>query len=113
MTIADLGEMVIDLVDATTVVLGAPTVLLGAHPSAMYCAALVNALRPKTKYFGIIGSFGWGSKMIEQLTGMLGNVKAEMFEPVLAKGMANEAVYTALDELADKIAEKHKALGLL
>lgn len=113
LTIADLGEMVIDLVDAATVVLGAPTVLLGAHPSAMYCAALVNALRPKTKYFGIIGSFGWGSKMIEQLTGMLGNVKAEMFEPVLAKGMANEAVYTALDELADKIAEKHKALGLL
>jgi flavorubredoxin len=113
LTIADLGEMVIDLVDAATVVIGSPTVLIGAHPSAMYCAALVNALRPKTKHLGIIGSFGWGSKMVEQLTGMLGNLKAEAFEPVLAKGMANETVYTALDELADKIAEKHKALGLL
>jgi hypothetical protein len=32
---------------------------------------------------------------------------------VLAKGMPNETVNTALDELADKIAAKHKALGLM
>jgi len=113
LTVADLGDIVIELVDAATVVVGAPTVLVGAHPSALYCAALLNALRPKTKHLGIIGSFGWGSKMVEQLTGLLGNVKAEVFEPVLAKGMANEAAYTALDELADKIAEKHKAIGIL
>jgi flavorubredoxin len=113
LTVADLGEIVIELVDAATVVIGSPTVLVGAHPVALYCAALVNALRPKTKHLGIIGSFGWGSKMIEQLTGLLGNFKAEVFEPVLAKGMANEATYSALDELADKIAEKHKSLGIL
>ena len=113
LTGADIGEIVIELVDAATVVIGSPTVLVGAHPSALYCAALVNALRPKTKHLGIIGSFGWGSKMVEQLTGLLGNLKAEMFEPVLAKGMANETAYTALDNLADKIAEKHKALGVL
>jgi flavorubredoxin len=112
LTVADLGDIVIELVDAATVVVGSPTVLVGAHPSALYCAALLNALRPKTKHLGIIGSFGWGSKMVEQLTGLLGNVKAEVFEPVLAKGMANETAYTALDELADKIAEKHKTLGL-
>jgi len=113
LTVADIGEVVIELVDAATVVIGSPTVLVGAHPTALYCAALVNALRPKTKHLGIIGSFGWGSKMIDQLTGMLGNVKAEVFEPVLAKGMANEKVYTELDELADLIAAKHKALGLM
>ena len=91
----------------------AMSVLVGAHPMALYCAALVNALRPKTKHLGIIGSFGWGSKMIDQLTGMLGNVKAEILEPVLAKGIANEKVYTELDDLADKIVTKHKALGLM
>ena len=113
LTVADIGAIVIELVDAATVIVGSPTVLIGAHPSALYCTALVNALRPKTKHLGIIGSFGWGSKMVEQLTGLLGNIKPEVFEPVLAKGMANEATYTALDELADKIAEKHKALGLV
>lgn len=113
LTGADIGEIVIELVDSATVVIGSPTVLVGAHPSALYCAALVNALRPKTKHLGIIGSFGWGSKMVEQLTGLLGNVKAEVFEPVLAKGTANETAYTALDDLADKIADKHKSLGLM
>lgn len=110
--VSDLGEMVIDLVDAATVILGSPTVLVGAHPSAVYCAALMNALRPKTRFVGIIGSFGWGSKMVEQLTGLMGNLKAEMFEPVLARGAATEAGYTALDELADNILQKHRALGI-
>lgn len=113
LTVADIGEIVIELVDAATVVIGSPTVLIGAHPAALYCAALVNALRPKTKHLGIIGSFGWGSKMVDQITGLLGNVKAEVFEPVLTKGMPNESAYSELDALADKIAAKHKALGLM
>ena len=113
LSVADIGEMVIELVDTATVILGAPTVLIGAHPSAIYCAALVNALRPKTKFFGIVGSYGWGSKMVDQITGLLGNVKAEILEPVLAKGMAREDSYTALDNLADNILAKHKQLGIV
>ena len=113
LTTSDIGEMVIELVDAATVVLGSPTVLVGAHPSAIYCAALLNALRPKTKFIGIIGSYGWGSKMIDQITGLLGNVKAQALEPVLAKGLASEDTYTALDELADNILAKHQQLGIV
>jgi flavorubredoxin len=110
---ADIGEMVIELVDAATVVVGSPTVLQGAHPSAIYCVALLNALRPKTKHVGIIGSYGWGGKMVEQLTSLMGNVNAELFEPVVTKGMVREDAYTALDELADNILEKHRALGIV
>ena len=44
---------------------------------------------------------------------MIGNVKAEAFEPVLSKGMAKEENYTALDELADKILAKHQHLGIV
>ncbi|MBN1864771.1 MAG: FprA family A-type flavoprotein [Victivallales bacterium] len=113
LTVADIGEIVIELVDAATVVLGSPTVLVGAHPSAIYCAALVNALRPKTKFVGIIGSYGWGSKMIEQLTAVMGNLKCEAFEPVLAKGMPSEETYSALDELADNILDRHRTLGIV
>ena len=113
LTTADMGEIVIELVDAATVILGSPTVLVGAHPAAIYCAALLNALRLKTKFFGIIGSYGWGSKMVEQITGLMGSVKAEMFEPVISKGMAKEDVYTSLDELADNILAKHQQLGIV
>lgn len=110
---ADLGEMVIELVDAATVVLGSPTVLVGAHPSAIYCAALMNALRPKTKFFGLIGSYGWGSKMVDQITALTGSLKAETLEPVLTKGMAREDIYTALDDLADNILAKHQQIGIV
>ena len=113
LTTADMGEIVIELVDAATVILGSPTVLVGAHPVAIYCAALLNALRPKTKFFGIIGSYGWGSKMVEQITGLMGSAKAEMFEPVISKVMAKEDVYTALDELANNILAKHQQLGIV
>ncbi len=113
LSVADIGEMVIELVDAATVVLGAPTVLVGAHPSAVYCAALLNALRPKTKHLGIVGSYGWGSKMVEQITGLTMNMKAEKFDPVLAKGMPAEESYLALDELADNILVRHRDLGIL
>jgi len=54
----DLGDLAISLVDASTVVLGSPTVLTGPHPLAVYVAYLANALRPKTKYASIIGSYG-------------------------------------------------------
>jgi len=113
LTVADIGEMVIEMVDAATVIVGTPTVLIGAHPSAVYCASLMNSLRPKTKFAGIIGSYGWGSKMVEQLTTLMGNLKAEMFEPVLAKGLADEEVFSSLDELADTIVTRHQSLGLM
>lgn len=110
---ADMGEIVIELVDAATVILGSPAVLAGAHPAAIYCAALMNAQRPKTRYLGIIGSYGWGSKLVEQLTSLVSNVKAEMFEPVLSKGMPREEIYASLDELADNILAKHQQLGIV
>jgi flavorubredoxin len=108
----DVGKLAISLVDAATVVIGSPTVLVGAHPCAAYAAFLVNALRPKTRFVSIIGSYGWGSKMIEQITSMMPNVKAEILEPVLAKGDPKEADYAALDKLADEILAKHKENGI-
>ncbi len=105
---ADIGKLAIELVDAAGVVLAAPTVLTGVHPAAAYAAFLVNALRPKTKYLAIIGSFGWGGRMVEQLQAMLTNSKAEILPPVLAKGLPKNEDFQKLDELADQIAQRHK-----
>ena len=109
----DIGELAMSLVDAATIVLGTPTVLTGAHPLAAYAAILANALRPKAKFASIIGSFGWGGRMVEQLTGLLSNLKVELLEPVVAKGCPKDDDFTALDRLADKILAKHKQLGIV
>jgi flavorubredoxin len=113
LTGVDIGSLAMALVDAATVVIGSPTVLIGAHPSAAYAAFLANALKPKTRFVSIIGSFGWGGKMVEQLSGMLGNLKVEVIEPVIAKGVATDKDFVALDLLAEKIAAKHREIGVL
>ena len=109
---ADIGKLAIELVDAAGVVLAGPTVLAGAHPAAAYAAFLVNALRPKAKYLAVIGSFGWGGRMVEQLRGLLANSKAEILEPVLVKGEPKDEDFGKLDELAEKIASKHRELKI-
>ena len=108
----DLGKLAMALVDAATLVVGSHTVMTAAHPKAVYAAYLANALRPKLKYVSLIGSYGWGSKMVEQLTGMLSNLKVEMLEPVIAQGLPKEKDFTALDRLAETIASKHQGLNL-
>jgi flavorubredoxin len=104
----DIGKLAMALVDAATVVIGTPTVMVGPHPNVAYAAFLVNALRPKLRFISIIGSFGWGSRAVEQLAAMIPNLKAEILEPVLAKGFPREADFKALDNLAESIARKHK-----
>jgi flavorubredoxin len=108
----DIGKLAMALVDTATVVIGSPTVLAGAHPSAAYATFLANALRPKTKFASIIGSYSWGGKMVEQLAGMLTNLKVEILEPVISKGDPKESDFAALEKLADGILAKHKEIGI-
>jgi len=108
----DVGKLAIALVDAATLVIGSPTVLAGPHPCAAYAAFLANALRPKTRFVSIVGSYGWGGKTVEQLATMLPNLKVEIIEPVLTKGCPKDADFAALDALADKILAKHKEIGI-
>jgi len=112
LTSTDLGRLAIAMVDAATVVLGSPTVLTGAHPKAAYAAFVANALRPKTRFASIVGSFGWGGKMVEQLTGLLANMKVELLPPVIAKGQPKQEEFLALDMLADQILAKHREIGI-
>jgi flavorubredoxin len=112
LSVTDIGKLAISLVDAATIVVGSPTVLAGAHPLAAYAAILANALRPKTKFASIIGSYGWGGRMVEQLTGLLPNLKVEIIEPVIAKGCPKDDDFVALDKLADQILAKHKELKI-
>jgi flavorubredoxin len=112
LSVTDIGKLAISLVDAATIVLGSPTVLTAAHPKVAYAAILASALRPKTKFASIIGSFGWGGKMVEQIAGLISNLKVEILEPVIAKGYPKDNDFAALENLADKVLAKHKELGI-
>ena len=107
----DIGKLAMALVDAATMVIGTPTVLVGPHPNVAYAAFLANALRPRLQFISIIGSYGWGSKAVEQLAGMIPNLKAEVLDPVISKGFPREEDFKALDNLANTIAKKHKERG--
>jgi len=111
LAVTDIGKLAMALVDAATVVIGTPTVLTGPHPNVAYAAILANALRPNLKFISIIGSYGWGGKAVEQLAGMIPNLKVEILESVLSKGFPKEADFKALGNLATTIAEKHKEYG--
>jgi len=112
LAVTDIGKLAITLVDAATIVIGTPTVHVGPHPIVIYATKLTNAIRPKAKFASVIASYGWGSKAIEQIAEMIPNLNVEMIEPVLVKGYPREDDFKALDNLADKIATKHKENNL-
>lgn len=112
LTNVDIGKLAIALVDAATIVIGSGTVLTGAHPIAAQAALLANALRPKTRFATIIGSYGWGGRMVEQLKGLLSNLKADFIEPVVVRGCPRDEDFAALDDLAEEILARHKEAGI-
>jgi flavorubredoxin len=107
LTTTDIGKMAMALVDAATIVIGTPTLNIGPHPNAFSAAYLANNLRPKAKYAAIIGSYGWGGKAVEQITGAIPNLKVEVLGTVMCKGLPREETFAELNALADTIRDKH------
>ena len=103
---ADIGVLAMELVDTAAVIFATPYVLAGAHPSIVYAAYLINALRPKTKFISIIGSYGWGGRCVEQLKEITSNLKGEILEPVFVKGYPKKQDFEALKKLAKEFIER-------
>ena len=108
LTKTDVGELAMALVDAATLVIGSPAVLAGPHPSVVSAVYLANALRPKLKFASVIGSYGWGSRMLDVIKGMVANLKVEFLEPVIIKGCPEKEDYKSLDRLAEEIFKNHE-----
>lgn len=113
LTNSDIGEIAMSLVDSASVILATPTVLTGPHPLALYVTYLMNVLRPKTKFLGLIGSFGWGGQTVNIVKDIIKNFKVEYLGDVLVKGNPREEEYKKLDEFSDLFIKKHKELNLL
>jgi flavorubredoxin len=108
----DVGELAMALVDPATVVIATPTVLFGPHPQVVYATYLANLLKPKVRFASVIGSYGWGGKAVETIVKMLDHLKVEVLEPVMVRGLPDEAAMQGLDRLADDILKKHQEIRI-
>jgi flavorubredoxin len=108
LAVTDIGKLAMTLVDAATLIVGTPTVHIGPHPAVYYAAHLANLLRPKLKYAAIVGSYGWSSKAIEQIAGLIPNLKVDVLGTVLHKGVPTQEAFAQLDDLAQAVAHAHE-----
>ncbi len=113
LTVADLGNIAINMVDAATIVLAFPTVLTGPHPLGAYITFFANMLRPKTQFVAVITSFGWGGTTIDWVKTHTKNLKAEILAGIEVKGLPYEKDLEQIDVLSDKIELAHKSIGIL
>lgn len=108
----DLGRLASIMVDAATLVVATPTVLTDPHPLVIPALHLVNMIRPKARFLGVVATYGWASNVVERVVALTGNLKAELLEPVVVKGLPTEDDLGRLDALAAQIASKHAEAGL-
>jgi len=108
LAVTDTGKLAEALVEAKAVVFGTPTVLVGPHPSVVSAAYLTSALRPKLKYAGIVGSYGWGGKAPETIQSLTASLKLQWLDPVMVKGLPRDEDLDKVDKLAEAMARMMK-----
>jgi len=106
----DTGRYASALVEASTLIFASPTVLDGPHPAMASVAYLTNALKAKAKFAGIIGSYGWGTAMPDNLRPLLSNLEANWFDPVIVSSTPKTDDYSALDRLVGEICLANNAI---
>jgi len=103
---SDVGDVAKDLVDSKAIVLGAPTVLGGAHPLAVYAAYLVKALKPPAGFGVILSSYGWGGGAVKQIQEILGQTKIEVVGALEINGPPTDKDMIQIVELGKALAKK-------
>ncbi|MFT4303386.1 MAG: FprA family A-type flavoprotein [Candidatus Woesearchaeota archaeon] len=99
----DLGDMAIELVDAKIVLLGSPAYITGPHPVAANAAYLISVLKPKSKYIGFFGTYGWANKLEEYLIHMTENISAERLPSMIIKGKPKEKDFEDMNKIVSDI----------
>lgn len=108
LALTDIGDLAKDLVDSKAIVLGAPTVLGGAHPLAVYATYLFKALRPPTKFAVVLSSYGWGGGAVKQVQELLSGFKIEVVGALEINGPPTEDDIKKVVEMGKLLASKIK-----
>jgi flavorubredoxin len=110
LAVSDIGDVARELVDSRAIILGAPTVLAGMHPLALYGTYLVKALNPPAKFGVVLGSFGWGGGALKQAGEILVPSKMEIVGTLQVKGKAREEDLKKIEEIGHELAQKMKEI---
>jgi len=108
--VTDIGEVALSVVDAATVIFASPAVLMGPHPYIVSAAYVLNMLKPKAKYIGIIGSYGWGNKLVNQMTEFLRDLNVEFLDPLLINGYPKAEDLREIENFTEEILNRHQIL---
>ena len=108
LTVADISHVARDLVDASCIVVGSPTVLGGPHPQMAYALTLVKALRPRGKLAAYFGSYGWGGGAASQVKSLLEPAGFEIVEALEIKGPPGERELESAVKLGRDVARRVK-----
>lgn len=106
-TECDVGNVAMDLVDASTLILATPTFLSGPHPKILDIAYLISLLRPKLRYVSYITSYNWSSRAIEILKNIMSGINAEILSEIRIKGYPRSEDFKMLDDLVIKVCNRH------
>jgi flavorubredoxin len=108
MASADIGDVARDLVDSRAIVLGAPTVLGGAHPLGLQATNLIRVLRPPARFAVILSSYGWGGGAIKQIQETLEPSKIEIIGAIQVNGPPSDNDIAGIMELGKTLAKRIK-----
>jgi flavorubredoxin len=106
--VADISHVMRDLVDASAIVIGAPTVLNGAHPLAIMATELVRALKPRAKLVAVFGSYGWGRGAVKMITDRLQQSGFEILETLEVRGPPKSEDIQKATDLGKHVAQRVK-----
>jgi len=106
--VADISHVMRDLVDASAIVIGAPTVLNGAHPLAMMITEIIRAIRPRTKQVALFGSYGWGRGAVKMITDRLQQSGFEILETLEVRGPPTQEDLEKATNLGKRVAQRVK-----
>jgi len=106
--VADVSHIMRDLVDASAIVIGAPTVLSGAHPLATMMTEIIRAIKPRTKQVALFGSYGWGRGAVKMMTDRLQQSGFEIFETLEVRGPPRKEDLEKAVNLGKHVAQRIK-----
>jgi len=106
--VADISHVMRDLVDASAIVIGAPTVLNGAHPLAIMMTEIIRAIKPRTKLVALFGSYGWGRGAVKMMTDRLQQSGFEIIDTLEVRGPPKKEDVEKAADLGKLVAQKIK-----
>lgn len=106
--VADVSHVMRDLVDASAIVIGAPTVLNGAHPSAIMVTEIIRAIKPRAKLVALFGSYGWGRGAVKMMNDRLQQSGFEILETLEVRGPPKKEDLEKAASLGKLVAQKIK-----